>query len=48
MQKVINIALVVLKIFKVIKSTTFPTKFDRNVNGVEGKIGCAHPANFRG
>ena len=30
MQKFINIALAVLKIFKVVKSTTFPTTFDTN------------------
>ena len=51
MQKLINIALVVLKILKVVKSTTFPTTFDVNqtcVKRIKGKNGRVHPISFCG
>ena len=49
MQKFINIALVVLKIFKVVKSTTFLfTEIKPDVNGTEGEHGRVHPITFCG
>ena len=47
--KFINIALVVLKIFKVVKYTTFSMSFDTNkpdVNRVKGKNGRVHQIIF--
>ena len=49
MQKFIDIALVVLKIFKAVKPTIFLMKFDTKqayVNGVKGKNARVHPGNF--
>ena len=49
MQKFIDIALVVLTIFEVVKSTTFPKAFDTkkpNVNKVKWKTGQVHPVNL--
>ena len=49
MQKFIDIALVILKIFKAVKPTIFLMKFDTKqayVNGVKGKNARVHPRNF--
>ena len=54
MQKFSNIALVVLKIFKVVKSTTFLKAFDpkkpdvKRIPKKKKKIGRVHPINFFG
>ena len=51
MQKLIDIALVVLKVFKMVKSTTFLRVFDTkkpDVNRVKRKNGGVHPINFCG
>ena len=49
MQKFIDIALIVLKIFKAVKPTIFPMKFDTKqafVNGVKGNNARVHPRHF--
>ena len=51
MQKYIDIAIVVLKIFKVVKQTTFPwnlTQSKPDVNGVKGNNSRVRPINFCG
>ena len=49
MQKFINIALEIFKIFKIVTPTTFPMNIDTkkpDINGVKGKNGRVHPINF--
>ena len=51
MQKYIDIAIVVLKIFKVVKQSTFPwnlTQSKPDVNGVKGNNGRVRPINYCG
>ena len=51
MQKFTNIALAVLKIFYMVKSTNFQRTFDTkkpDVNRIKRKNGRAHPINFCG
>ena len=49
--KFINIAFVILKIFKMVTTTTFPgnlTQSKPDINEVKGKNGRVHPINFYG
>ena len=47
MQKFINIALIVLITFKMVKSTTFSRTFNKhNVNKVKRKNGHIHPTSL--
>ena len=48
-QKLINIVLVALKLFKVVKFTTSPMTFDKpDIYRLHGKSSRSHPLNFCG